>query len=114
MHAQGKYNKPDDAVWPDWVASKSYAVGDKVTYQDNGYTCKTANSDATFTSIRWKKESSNGAEIAFVIGNGTGYSNRSNAFAVKWDGTLIMRDVSSGAYYKVYIDGGVLKTEAVE
>lgn len=53
MHAQGKYNKPDDAAFPDWVASKSYAVGDKVTYGGGGYTCKTANSDATFTFSKW-------------------------------------------------------------
>lgn len=113
MHAQGKYNKPDDTVYPDWVASKSYAVGDKVTYGSSGFTCKTANSDATFDANKWTYESTNGGEIAFVIGNGTADDARSNAFAVKWDGTLIMRDVSNGAYYKVYIDGGVLKTEAV-
>ena len=87
MHAQGKFNKPDDAVYPDWVASKSYAVGDKVSYQGMGYTCKKANSDATFTSNNWTPESTNGGEIAFVIGNGSTDTSRSNAFVVKWDGT---------------------------
>ena len=89
MHAQGKYNKPDDAVWPDWVSGKSYSVGDKVTYDGDGYTCKTANSDATFTSKKWTYYgSSNGGKIAFVIGNGTGDNARSNAFVVKWDGSV--------------------------
>ncbi len=88
MHAQGKYNKLDDTVYPDWVASKSYVVGDKVTYNGNGYTCKTANSDATFTFSKWTYESNNGGEVAFVIGNGTGDSARSNAFLVKWDGSV--------------------------
>ena len=87
MHAQGKYNKPDDTVWPDWEASKSYAVGDKVTYNGYGYTCKTANSDATFNNSKWTFKNTNGGEIAFVIGNGTNIDARSNAFAVKWDGT---------------------------
>jgi hypothetical protein len=87
MHAQGKFNKPDDATYPDWVASKSYAVGDKVSYQGDGYTCKTANSDATFTYSKWTQESGNGGEIAFVIGNGTNSSARSNAMTVNWDGT---------------------------
>ena len=48
---------------------------------------------------------------AFIIGNGTASNNRSNAFAIKWDGTIVLADgteVSSdglikycrmGAYY---------------
>lgn len=88
MHAQGKYNKPDDTVWPNWVASKSYAVGDKVTHDGYGYTCKTANSDATFTASKWIRQSTNGGEVAFVIGNGTADDARSNAFLVKWDGSV--------------------------
>lgn len=51
-----------------------------------GYTCKTANSDDRFTSSNWTQVYSNG-DIAFVIGNGANSDNRSNAFAVKWDGT---------------------------
>lgn len=31
-------------------------------------------------------------EYAFIIGNGTGDSNRSNAFAIKWDGTFVFAD----------------------
>ena len=88
MHAQGKWNKPDDTVYPDWVARKSYAVGDKVTYGGYDYTCKTANSDATFTSSKWTKGSRSIGEIAFVIGNGTTENARSNAFVVKWDGSV--------------------------
>ena len=87
MHAQGQFNKPDDTVWPDWVANTAYSIGDQVTYIGIGYTCKTANSDAEFTYGNWKRESSNGGENAFVIGNGTSDTERSNAAAIGWDGT---------------------------
>ena len=36
-----------------WVASTQYYVGDIVTNNDNVYRCKTANTDATFTSSNW-------------------------------------------------------------
>jgi hypothetical protein len=85
------------------------AIGD-CSHAEGAYT----QADGNYMHVQGKYNvpDSSGA-TAFIIGNGTAENARSNAFAVKWDGTLIMCDVSNGAYYKVYIDGGVLKTEAV-
>lgn len=38
----------------DWVADTAYSIGDLVIYEDYGYICTTANSDATFTVGNWK------------------------------------------------------------
>lgn len=92
QHSGGKYNIEDShSSWPEWVASTSYEVGDKVkvtTTVDNettvtGYICKTANSDASFTAAKWTKDTY--MNFAEIIGNGTS-SARSNARALGWDG----------------------------
>lgn len=85
MHAQGTFNTPDE-TWPEWIENTSYEVGDKVTYDKHGYICTTANSDAKFTDSNWSAQCKNG-DIAFVIGNGTDSTARSNALTVNWDGT---------------------------
>lgn len=38
----------------DWTASKQYNVNDKVIYDGYIYTCKTQNTDATFTESNWE------------------------------------------------------------
>ncbi len=49
------YNIRDRVIidYTAWVASTSYVAGDCVIYSGNGYVCKTANSDVTFTSGNW-------------------------------------------------------------
>lgn len=86
MHAQGIYNAAD-SLYPTWTKSTSYAVGDKVVYSGKGYSCKTANSDSSFNSSKWNLLIHTG-DAAFVIGNGTSSNTRSNAFLVKWDGSV--------------------------
>ena len=101
QHAAGKYNVEDSlSSWPEWMASTAYEVGDKVkvttTANDTtvvqGYTCKTANSDSTFTSSKWTKW--NYMNFAEIIGNGTANNARSNARALSWEGNeYLMGDV---------------------
>ena len=85
-HVAGNYNKKS-TVYPEWVASTSYAVGDKVSKGGNGYECKTANSDSTWTLSHWNALTFN-TDHVFVIGNGKGQADqyRSNAAAIDWNG----------------------------
>ena len=85
-HVAGNYNKKS-TVYPEWVASTSYAVGDKVSKGGNGYECKTANSDATWNLSHWNALTFN-TDHVFVIGNGKGQADqyRSNAAAIDWNG----------------------------
>lgn len=39
-----------------WVAGSSYAVGDRVWYNNTVYRCITANSDGTFTASKWVED----------------------------------------------------------
>lgn len=39
-----------------WVASTSYAVGNRVMYEGKAYKCKTANSDSYFQYSKWDQE----------------------------------------------------------
>ena len=81
----------------DWIASTSYAVGDKVYKNNRWYECKTANSDATFTESNWTRCKGKFVEI---LGNGDLDSSptvRSNARATDWAGnTYIKGDVYVG------------------
>lgn len=84
----GKYNVEDSyATWPEWVANTEYVVGDKVKVTNGttvtGYICKTANSDASFTSSKWGSGSR--MNYAEIIGNGSS-TTASNAYALDWDG----------------------------
>lgn len=92
-HVSGFYNIADSYTsWPEWVASTSYEVGDKVkvtTTENNettvkGYICKTANNDASFTTSKWTADSL--MNYAEIVGNGTAFATRSNARALDWDG----------------------------
>ena len=92
-HVSGEYNIEDSyANWPEWTARTSYKVGNKVKVTTGsgssqtveGYICKTANSDSTFTRSKWISDSRK-MNYAEIIGNGT-YDVRSNARALDWDG----------------------------
>ena len=54
-----------------WTASTSYVVGDIVSNSSNIYRCKTANSDATFTSSKW--DQLNGGGEASIPNMSDGY-----------------------------------------
>ncbi len=88
-HVSGRYNIPDNwENWTEWVANTSYEVGDEVKRTitvDNvttvtGYTCKTANSDAEFTSSNWWIASD--MNYLEIVGNGAADNARSNARAL--------------------------------
>ena len=91
-HVGGAYNVPDSIDWDEWVSETSYAVGDKVkrtTTIDNksvvtGYICKTANSDSTFDTIKWTRDSQ--MNYAEIVGNGVSNNARSNARTLDWNG----------------------------
>ena len=92
-HVSGQYNVADSYdSWTEWVANTSYAVGDKVkvtTTSGNetnvtGYICRTANSDASFTSSHWDEATR--MNYAEIVGNGANENNRANARALDWDG----------------------------
>lgn len=84
MTAIGLYNKSGE-LYPEWTSGTTYAVGDVVTYGTGKYKCVTANSDTEWTKGNWLQVSQSTKE-AFVVGNGTGTSARSNAAAITWDG----------------------------
>lgn len=101
QHSGGRFNVADSiSSWPEWIASTSYAVGDKVKITatvDNettvtGYVCKTANSDAEFTVTNWTKDTY--MNYAEIIGNGATENTRSNARALSWEGNeYLMGDI---------------------
>ena len=102
QHASGSANVEDSpSVWPEWVADTYYNVGDKVKVTNDtnfrGYICKTANNDSTFTSNKWTFTNGKGIYID-IVGNGSNDDNRSNAYALDWDGNgHYMGDVYVGA-----------------
>lgn len=92
-HVEGSFNIADShASWPEWVASTSYVVGNKVKVTTTsgedtvvtGYICKTDNSDAEFTASHWAKDDR--MNFTHITGNGTADNARSNAYALDWDG----------------------------
>ena len=88
-HVRGRYNVEDSyASWPEWSASTSYAVGDKVKVTNNstvtGYVCKITNSDTEFVAENWTNDLL--YNFAEIIGNGTADDARSNAYALTWTG----------------------------
>ena len=46
----------------------------------------------TFNVAQGNATIANATDYAFIIGNGTGLNNCSNAFAIKWDGTFVFAD----------------------
>lgn len=95
-HVGGMYNIPDSYDnWTAWAASTAYKVGDKVkvtTTSNNittikGYICKTAHtSGSVFSAGNWNEDTNK--NYVFIIGNGSDNNHRSNAFAIKWDGSV--------------------------
>ena len=83
-HVSGIFNQAD-TVYDAWAANTSYSVGDRVFYNYYGYECITANSDATWTAAHWKNIS-HSSDKAVIVGNGISDSERSNAFALTWEG----------------------------
>ena len=92
-HVEGRNNIEDSYTsWPEWVASTEYNVGDKVkvtTIENNetiltGYICKTANNDAEFTTGNWRQDFY--MNYAHIVGNGSDINDRSNAYALTWEG----------------------------
>ena len=79
----GTYNV-QDTQYPDWEANHEYAVGDKVSDGPDGYICKNANSDSSFTAANWDPLPCNG-EYLLILGNGA--SAPSNAMVVDQFGT---------------------------
>ena len=94
--AHGIYNIPDNfTAWPEWISGTFYSVGDlvKVTTINNGetivdgYACKTANSDVSFTSSNWNKYIiANATSLLEIVGNGNSNNDRSNAYALDYLG----------------------------
>ena len=83
----------------DWITLTAYTVGQSVYYSGNFYVCKTANSDATFTSSKWVINVPLGA-----VGN---INNTLSEFSFK-SSTAIDKGVGSTSYTRAskatYID----------
>ena len=101
-HVSGQFNVLDTATA--WVAGTSYNVGDVVSRVENGvtkiYRCKTANSNASWSSSNWEEY----GQYLFVVGNGTDGNNRSNAFTVDWDGNTKASGKMVVGKYDVVLD----------
>lgn len=86
LHVSGRYNVDDSlSNLPTWVANTSYAAGDLVVYNSHAYQCKTANSDASFTSGNWYQLNGEGLYVQ-IVGNGPKWDSHSNAYALDWYG----------------------------
>ena len=87
MNASGQFNIPDN-TYSEWIPGTPYVVGDKVVRNGTGYTCiRNTSSESFRLGSDWQSTSFTSDEkTAFVIGNGTGVNNRSNAMRVDYDG----------------------------
>ena len=91
----GKYNIIDSSYsnWNEWTVNTSYSVGDKVKRTvDNeihAYICKTANKDSFFNPTKW--EVTTITNYITIAGNGRDDENRSNAYALDWDGNAFFK-----------------------
>lgn len=81
----GGCNVEDPTVFPSWTANTSYVVGNLVNKDGFGFSCKTANSDATFDENKWDYVGRT-SEQAFIVGSGFSTDARSNAFVLNWNG----------------------------
>ena len=130
-HAQGYYTQANFAnqsasgllntidsrlTYPKWAANTSYAVGDRVLYDDKNnntsvndadycvFECRVANNDATFNMTHWYIYDYDMGNFVEIVGNGkwtyngTKYTeNRSNARALDWNGNeRLMGDLYVG------------------
>ena len=91
MTAAGIFNV-EEIEFPQWVKDTAYNIGDKVKKNGLGFVCIETNNDSTWVSTHWEGYASIGAtteeKTAFVIGNGVGPQNRSNAFRVNFEGEV--------------------------
>lgn len=60
ISVENVFTKYDFANISEWVASKSYSIGDAVKIGATYYTCIIANADATFDSTKWDEIEQNG------------------------------------------------------
>ena len=91
QHVQGIYNVESLTAFPDWVSGTQYNVGDVViiTFSDqskSSYKCITANNDETLDLSKWVSYYRT-TDIVHIVGNGSNNNDRSNAYALDWDGT---------------------------
>lgn len=87
MHAAGSYNAQANKYTP-FSPGTIYHEHDRILLNGfEGYECIVPESSSSFVTAEWKRLPSNG-EHAFVVGNGTGSNNRSNALTLEWDGNL--------------------------
>lgn len=110
--AFGKYNVPDLLEYPEWVSETNYVIGDKIKITNSPtvtyYECIEANSDASFTSSKWKQVSSPSANTHIeVVGNGTDSNTLSNARALDQDGNEYLKG-------KLYIQANANSTGGYE
>lgn len=86
-HVGGQYNIADG--YDDWESGKLYHIGDKVQkefpWATNYFICTVENSDEEFNYNNWNDIGSN-LNYVEIIGNGTDDENRSNAYALDWNG----------------------------
>ena len=92
-HVEGYANVEDNYTnWIEWQSNTQYIVGDKVkitstennTTNITGYICKTDNTDLEFDSTKWNIDTK--YNYVHIVGNGQSKNNRSNAYALDWDG----------------------------
>lgn len=96
--AIGTFNESlsDGSTLMNYYASRGYSVGDRVKYNNDGniYECiQTYTTGEEFDPEKWNIVGIYTSNYyLFSVGNGTEESNRSNAFAVKKDGTCYSGD----------------------
>ena len=92
QHAMGSYNLDGDPLarsyFPSWQAGTQYEVGDVVRRGSGVWSCIEPNADTSFTTSKWADLGN--SVVAFVIGKGGSKTTRRNAFAVLWDGSIVM------------------------
>lgn len=113
-HVAGEYTKADGranfvhgranvlnttAIFPEWAAETEYAQYDrvKVTTESNGetivtlYMCTTSHtSTSTFDSSKWENVTDY-KDFVEIVGNGRNGTDRSNAYALDWNGNAYFR-----------------------
>lgn len=98
--ARGRANALNtQTIFPEWAADTEYKKYDrvKVTTESNGettvalYSCRLDHtSSSTFDSSKWE-DVTNYMDFADVVGNGINSGERSNAYALDWNGNAYFR-----------------------
>jgi len=88
---------------------QSYSTGDYSHVEGYGtYT------DTDYSHVQGKYNAYNTErKYAFIIGNGTSNNNRSNAFAVDWDGLIYVNNSSTGINLKSLFDEMTNKVDKI-